>query len=62
LSTTRIAAIRSELTNAEKATGGARSSALAALAASVDGDVAGAADKGRVTLLRRAVQDLSKAK
>jgi len=62
LSATRIAAIRSELTNAEKATGAARSSTLAALAASVDGDVAGAADKGRLTLLRRAVLDLSRAK
>jgi hypothetical protein len=57
LSGSRIAAIRSELATAERGGGKA---ALTATAASVSSDIAGAADKGRVTLLQRAIQDLSK--
>jgi len=57
LSAARIAAIRGELTAAERGGGKA---ALTATAASVSSDIAGATDKGRVTLLQRAIQDLSK--
>jgi hypothetical protein len=60
LSSARIAAVRTELTNAEKASGGQRSSMLATTAAAISGDVAGASDKGRVTLLQKAVMDLSR--
>ena len=62
LASSRIATIRTELANAERAGGGARGNQLSALASTIGADVAGAADKGRVTLLQRAVQDLSKAK
>jgi hypothetical protein len=62
LAAPRIAAIRSELANAERASGGARGSMLTALAAAVAADGSGARDKGRVTLVQRAVQDLSKVK
>jgi hypothetical protein len=62
LSATRVTAIRSALSSAQQATGSARSSALTALATSIGSDVAGAADKGRVTLLHKAVQDLSRAR
>jgi hypothetical protein len=60
LSAARISAVRTELSNAEKASGGQRSSMLATTAASIGSDVAGASDKGRVTLLQKAVMDLSK--
>jgi hypothetical protein len=60
LSTERISAIRSELANAESASGAARSTALTATATSLSTDVATASDKGRVRLLQRAVQDLAK--
>ncbi len=60
LSAARIAAIRNELTTAERASGGARTSALAATATAISADLSGATDKGRVTLLQRAVLDLSK--
>ena len=60
LSAARIAAVRSELSNAERASGSARGSMLATTAASVGGDVASASDKGRVQLLQRAISDLSK--
>lgn len=60
LSAARIAAVRTELTTAEQATGGARNSLLASAANGLSGDVAGAKDRGRVTLLQRAVQDLAK--
>ncbi len=62
LSSARIAAVRTELSNAEKATGGARKSSLTATASQIAGDVAGAADKGRVQLLQKAVGDLANAK
>ena len=60
LSSARIAAVRTELSNAEKASGGQRSSMLATTAAAISGDVASASDKGRVTLLQKAVMDLSR--
>jgi hypothetical protein len=60
LSAARIAAVRTELSNAEKASGGQRSTMLAATASSISADVGGASDKGRVTLLQKAVADLSK--
>jgi hypothetical protein len=57
----RIAAVRSELAAAKAATGSARSAALSKLAASLNADVASAGDKGRVQLLMKSIQDLSKA-
>jgi hypothetical protein len=60
LSASRIAAVRSELTNAEQASGGQRATMLASTASAISGDIAGASDKGRVTLLEKAVMDLSK--
>src|SRR6185436_15424431 len=60
LSSSRIAAVRGELSTAEKASGGARSTALATTASSLSTDLSSASDKGRVQLLQRAVQDLSK--
>lgn len=62
LPTARIAAVRSALSGAESASGSARSSALSTLASSINGDLAGASDKGRVQRLMHAVQDLSKVK
>ncbi len=59
LSAARISAIRTELSAAEKASGGARSSALSATASAIANDVSSASDKGRVTLLQRAVRDLA---
>jgi hypothetical protein len=61
LSASRIAAIRSELANAERANGGARGTMLSTTSSAIAADVSGARDKGRVLLLQRAVQDLSKA-
>ncbi len=60
LATARIAAVRTELTSAEQANGAARASALAATATSLSTDISSATDKGRVTLLQRAIQDLAK--
>jgi hypothetical protein len=62
LSASRIAAVRGELTTAERASGSARSSALSASASAISADISSASDKGRVTLLQRAVQDLSNVK
>ena len=62
LSPARIAAVRTELTTAERASGGARRAALSASASAISADISGASDKGRVTLLQRAVHDLSKVK
>jgi hypothetical protein len=62
LSAARIAAVRSDLTNAEKAAGGVRASMLSVSATAIAGDVAGAADKGRVQLLQNAVKALAGVK
>ncbi|MEO5816728.1 MAG: hypothetical protein ABIT20_15750 [Gemmatimonadaceae bacterium] len=59
LSASRIAAVRGELTAAERASGSTRNPALSATASAISADVGSASDKGRVTLLQRAVQDLS---
>jgi len=60
LSAARISAVRNELSGAEQAAGAARATALTATAASLSADASTASDRGRVTLLQRAVQDLSK--
>jgi hypothetical protein len=57
----RIAALRSELTAAERASGNARSGALSTLAASLTADAVSAADRGRVQRLMKAIQDLGNA-
>jgi hypothetical protein len=61
LAASRIAAVRTELTNAENASGAARRTALTSLASTIDGYVADATDAGRVRLLARAVRDLAGA-
>ena len=60
LSASRIAAVRNELTSAESANGGQRATMLATTASTISGDIGSASDKGRVTLLQKAVMDLSK--
>lgn len=60
LSAARIAAVRGELQSAESAGGSARKSALTATATQIAADLSGAADKGRVQLLERAVRALAK--
>jgi hypothetical protein len=60
LSVSRISAVRSELANAEAASGGTRGTMLANTATALSTDVASASDKGRVVLLQRAVQNLAK--
>ncbi len=60
LSASRLAAVRSALASAEKASGGARSSALSALATQLDGDASGSSDAAKVRLLAGAVRDLAK--
>ena len=59
LSTSQIASVRTELTNAERATGASRRSALTSLAATIDGYAGGSADAARVRLLAGAVGDLA---
>ncbi len=59
LSTARIAAVRAALTQAESASGAARSTALATLATSIDGDVRGSKDQSKVTMLAGAVRELA---
>ncbi|HEX6132403.1 MAG TPA: hypothetical protein VFZ24_00385 [Longimicrobiales bacterium] len=59
LAADRIAAIRTELSNAERASGSARSSALTRLATQLDGEAAGSRDAARVRLLAEAVRDLA---
>jgi hypothetical protein len=61
LTASRISDIRNALTSAEKGGCGTRNSALGALAPLVQADVSGAADKGRVELVARAIQALSKS-
>jgi hypothetical protein len=56
----RIAAARSELAGAERASGAARAAALTALATSLEGDLETAQDKGRVQRLIGAVQALAR--
>jgi hypothetical protein len=61
LASARIAAVRTALTTAERASGAARGTALTATATTIAADIAGAADKGRVTLLQKAVAQLAGA-
>jgi hypothetical protein len=61
LSAERRSAILTELNHAEATSGGARASALSALASTIDADVNGAADQAKVRLLANAVRDLANA-
>jgi hypothetical protein len=58
LSAARISAVRTELANAEKASGSARSTALATLAKLLASDAAGSSDRAKVQMLVAAVQEL----
>jgi hypothetical protein len=60
LSSARISAVRSALGSAESASGGARSTALAALATQLDADVSGSSDAAKVRMLVGAVRDLAR--
>jgi hypothetical protein len=55
----RITAVRTELASAERASGSARSAALAALAGALESDQRSATDRGRVQRLTQAVRALS---
>ena len=57
----RIAAVRDALGKAERASGGARQSALTQLATQLDGDAASASDAKRVRALAGVVRDLARA-
>ncbi len=59
LSAARISAVRQSLSTAERANGGARSSALTTLAGALEGDARGSCDPNRVQMLIKAVKDLS---
>ncbi|MCC6930103.1 MAG: hypothetical protein IT359_14055 [Gemmatimonadaceae bacterium] len=58
LSSSRIASVRSALTSAEKTTGAARNSALAALSSQLAGEAVGSCDRVRVQALSQAVKEL----
>jgi hypothetical protein len=60
LSADRISAIRTALTNAERASGSSRTSALTSLASQLDGEAGSSRDAPRVRLLAGAVRDLSR--
>jgi hypothetical protein len=61
LSSARVTAVRTALTNAEQASGAARRTALTSLASSLDGDARGSSDAAKVTKLATAVKDLATA-
>ena len=61
LSAPRIAAVRSQLQQAEKVSGGGRSSALTKLATDLDRDAGSAADAAKVKLLAQTVRGLRSA-
>jgi hypothetical protein len=61
LAADRIAAVRSALARAERASGDRRSAALSALAAELDGDAARSGDVPKVRVLAGAVRDLAGA-
>ena len=61
LAPARIAAVRQALTGAEQSSGGARSTALTALATQLAGEAAGANDAAKVRLLAEAVRALATA-
>ena len=60
LSPARITAVRGELAAAEKATGGARRTALTTLATSLKADASKSSDATKVQMLIGAVTDLTK--
>jgi hypothetical protein len=60
LSAARITAVRDALANAEKASGGARRTALTTLATSLNADAASSTDAAKVKMLATAVTDLAK--
>ncbi len=59
LSAARLTAVRTALTSAEKVSGGARTTALRAVARSLAADANGSSDAAKVTMLRDAVTELS---
>ena len=59
LSTSRIAAVRGELSSAERAAGAARQGALTTLSSQLAGEAAGSCDAKRVRSLSDAVKDLA---
>ena len=61
LSAARLSAVRTALTGAEQAAGGARATALTQLATQLDGDVNGSRDAAKVRMLVGAVRDLAGA-
>ncbi len=60
LSASQVSSIRSSLSAAESASGGARRDALNKLASQVDGDVSGSRDAAKVRMLAASVRDLAK--
>jgi hypothetical protein len=61
LSSERVTAVRTALTNAEKASGAARRTALTSLATSLGKDATGSSDSAKVTKLATAVKNLASA-
>jgi hypothetical protein len=61
LTADQIAAVRTDLVNAERSSGTARSSALTTLATTIDGLAGGSSDANRVRALAGAVRDLAGA-
>ncbi|HET7456995.1 MAG TPA: hypothetical protein VFJ74_05010 [Gemmatimonadaceae bacterium] len=61
LAAARLSAVRDALAGAERATGGARGSALTALATQLDGDASSSSDGAKVRTLAAAVRDLASA-
>jgi hypothetical protein len=61
LSADRLAAVRSSLAAAEKASGAARRDALSGIATSLDSDASGSSDANKVRKLQNAVRDLATA-
>ena len=57
----RVTAVRTQLESAERASGGARNSALAKLASSLERDAARSADGTKVKLLARTVLEIGSA-
>jgi hypothetical protein len=58
LSSSRISEVRRTLSNAERASGAARTNALSTLATQLQADAAGSCDKPKLEMLRKAVMDL----
>jgi hypothetical protein len=59
LSSSRVSAVRSALSSAEKASGSARKDALTTLSTQLNGDVSGSCDGAKVQKLSNAVKDLA---